>query len=404
MFVGDSNVANLKAEDILNGQNLIAIGADESSGPLIEETIEKYSSIADMAPVQTNELIQTQDRTVEPTAKNAGIMLTGADRKLYEILDRHIDGISNGTIRATGIEVDAEDLGLGFHWTASDLGVDEILVDGLFAEGVTDKLVEKEHVDLQKVADAVYLDNPESVYWIDKSGPGISSKINIKSAFENGEYVCFQKSLYIEFPVTDDSRDRDLNDPEVSWQAIDKAKKTRENALAIVARCSNLNDRDKLIAYQEEICKSVEYCTEVNSSDYGDEWQMTGVFDDNPETNVVCEGYSKAFQYLCNQTEWQGDVRCYSIPGEIIDGSSTPAPHMWNIVIIDGQKYIADITNSDEDSVGDDGSLFLTQPNNGNILSGYDFGKGANKVHYDYSENILSLFDCSILELCNVNT
>ena len=45
---------------------------------------------------------------------------------------------------------------------------------------------------------------------------------------------------------------------------------------------------------------------------------MIGVFDENPSTRVVGEGYSKAFQYLCDEA---GGIDCYTITGSMGGGT-----------------------------------------------------------------------------------
>lgn len=369
-------------------QVVVHINQDDDTS----DSVHQYSSVADL----TN-----RDDETEPDAKSSpGSRLQGPDKLMYDILCEHIKSVAVGDTRATSIEIPTEDLGLGFHWSASDLGVDAIVDDGLFANGVTERLMEKERVDLQLIADALYHDCPESIYWIDKSESGITSKVNISTAFENGEYVCYQKSIYISFSVTNDTRDRNASDPELSWSAINESKSAQATALEIVRHYADLPDVEKLMSYQKEICALVSYNMDVDASSYGNAWQMNWVFDGDPDTNVVCEGYSKAFQFLCNHTEWNGKVRCYTVSGEITDGYDlSKSPHMWNVLSIDGQNYIADVTNSDTNSIGQDGSLFLTQPTNGNVLAGYDFGRGKNIVHYDYNESTLSLFDLSVIEL-----
>ena len=81
---------------------------------------------------------------------------------------------------------------------------------------------------------------------------------------------------------------------------------------------------------------------------------------------MVCEGYSKAFQYLCDLS----DITCYTVTG-IMNGGTGEGPHMWNIVANNGKYYMADITNSDEGTVGEDGGLFLDTPISGSISRGY---------------------------------
>ena len=80
---------------------------------------------------------------------------------------------------------------------------------------------------------------------------------------------------------------------------------------------------------------------------YGNPWQLIWVFDNDDSTNVVCEGYSKAFQYLCDKGfAGSSTISCDTVTGTM-GGATGAGNHMWNLVTIDGDSYLADITNSD---------------------------------------------------------
>lgn len=70
---------------------------------------------------------------------------------------------------------------------------------------------------------------------------------------------------------------------------------------------------------------------------------IVGVFDNNSKTNVVCEGYAKAFQYLCN---YAGLNSIYAVGYSTTGGYS--GGHAWNLVKIDGKWYNVDLTWDDE--------------------------------------------------------
>lgn len=105
-------------------------------------------------------------------------------------------------------------------------------------------------------------------------------------------------------------------------------------------------DFAKLTSYKDEICALTDYNYGAASGSGmqamgSDPWQMIYVFDGDPNTTVVCEGYSKAFKYLCDLSSWNNAVECILVTG-VTDG-----PHMWNVVKIEGRNYLADITNCD---------------------------------------------------------
>ena len=105
-------------------------------------------------------------------------------------------------------------------------------------------------------------------------------------------------------------------------------------------------DFAKLTSYKDEICALTSYNDGAASGGSmqamgSDPWQMIYVFDGDSDTTVVCEGYSKAFKYLCDLSSWNNAVECILVTG------ATTGPHMWNVVKIEGRNYLADITNCD---------------------------------------------------------
>ena len=128
----------------------------------------------------------------------------------------------------------------------------------------------------------------------------------------------------------------------------------RDNALEIISKNASLDDYNKLKAYRDAICDLTEYNNPAAQGGvaYGNPWQMIWVFDGDDSTRVVCEGYSKAFQFLCDNSTFQNDVFTYCVTGKM-DGVN----HMWNVVHMDdGNNYLVDVTNCD--SLGRD-VLFL---------------------------------------------
>ena len=92
---------------------------------------------------------------------------------------------------------------------------------------------------------------------------------------------------------------------------------------------------------------------------YGDPWQMIHVFDNDPDTEVVCEGYSKAFQFLCDMTTFnRRKIESHLVTGLLGGSGATGAgAHMWNVVHMDDRNnYLVDVTNCDDGYDGDAGS------------------------------------------------
>ena len=80
---------------------------------------------------------------------------------------------------------------------------------------------------------------------------------------------------------------------------------------------------------------------------------IVGVFDNNSATDVVCEGYAKAFQYLCG---YAGLDSIYAIGYSTSGGYS--GGHAWNLIKIDGKWYNVDLTWNDENGSEYDGYIY----------------------------------------------
>ena len=164
------------------------------------------------------------------------------------------------------------------------------------------------------------------------------------------------------------------------------AKAAVANAQYIIDYYASASDYDKLAGYWEAICTLVSYDEAAAEGNYFDTdidpWQLISVFDEDESTNVVCEGYAKAFMYLCDMTAFSEDVACYTVTGTM-NGEN----HMWNVVEIGGKHYLADITNSDTGTVGEGGGLFLVGAQ-GSAAEGYSLGD----LSYVYDSNTLALW------------
>ena len=171
---------------------------------------------------------------------------------------------------------------------------------------------------------ALINDCPSELYWFDKTvgwnankyGESVTITMNVANAYKgSGEYT-------------------------VNTSKIKSVQKAITTAKSVANSCSGKTDYEKMVAFKTYICNAVEYndAALAKGTPYGDPWQLIYVFDGDSSTNVVCEGYSKAFQYLC---ELSG-IECHSVLG-----TGDLEAHMWNIVKLDGAYYHVDITWTD---------------------------------------------------------
>lgn len=273
--------------------------------------------------------------------RTARSFLTGDEARVYDALAGLIKEIAGGERTSSFITVGAE------NWYM--YGLPEPDATAAFGDLAGE-------FDAQVLLSALVADFPYELYWFDKE---IGVSVDMYTDTHTG-VICY---LLLGFEVAD-SYEAD-GSYTVNPDKVVLAKKAADNAAAVVAEFAELNDYNKLSAYKDRICELVTYDSKAAAGQYFsteiDPWQLVYVFDGDDATNVVCEGYSKAFQYLCDSSEFSdGATQCFTVAGDMFGGSGG-GRHMWNIVTMpDGRNYLADITNSDVGTIGEDGSLYLS--------------------------------------------
>ncbi len=315
-----------------------------------------------------------------------GDKLTGDNKAIYEKLKAGIAKIASGETASTEILVDKT-----YTWTAAELGLAAITKDN-----VRDAVAKKvgEIVDTRSILSYLLMDCPYELYWYDKTtGMFTPYGINYNSGSATVSNIRMQFAVAGEYAGTEKFT--------VNTSKTAASKKAAETAQSIVAKHAGKPDYEKLVAYRDEICKLVSYnhaAADDDKTAYGNPWQLIWVFDGNTGTNVVCEGYSKAFQYLCDLSTFTSDTACYTVNG-IMSGGTGAGRHMWNIVTIDGSNYIVDVTNCDEGESGSD-ILFLAGAS-GSVADGYAVPTGAINIGYTYSSDQLSLLGNKVLTIAS---
>lgn len=286
---------------------------------------------------------------------------------------------------------------LGITWVTSNTG-----------EALREEAKEKfaETVQMNQVISALLVDCPYDMYWYDKT-----TGVNWAYSIYNTGSTAYVSNLTVRFTPAAAYQRTDPADGTNSYY-IDPSKATAAstaatNARSIVAEYDSKSDYDKLDAYRAKICELVSYNHAAASSTYtdgyGDPWQLIYVFDNDTSTNVVCEGYSKAFQYLCDLSEFESEeITCYTVTGTMTSGSNGGG-HMWNIVHMDDEEnYLVDVTNCDGNTIGSPDKLFLVGAT-GTVLDGYSVSVGNTSIHYAYNDKMESLYDGTELVLSNTS-
>ena len=315
--------------------------------------------------------------------KSARLRLSGTNLAVYNVLKTEIAIVADGKRASTKFEITLADLSLKqTEWTNSELGIADSADNKERLRAVFRKI----GFDPDLLLNAIIADCPYDLYWYDKTA-GVST--NGPGFYVSGNTVHLATGMTFSFSVADGysagAYKVDTSHGARVQHAVSKAK-------SIVENHKSGSDFLRLIAYKEEICGLVNYDTYAahNNIPYGDSWQLISVFDEDPSTNVVCEGYAKAFQYLCDLTSFSGNVSCISVTGTMKGGTGAGG-HMWNIVTMeDGFSYLVDVTNCDYGAVGADDKLFLVGYSGIYGSNGYYFYN--NKLTYVYDDDALSVF------------
>lgn len=243
---------------------------------------------------------------------------------------------------------------------------------------------------------------PYELYWFDKTkGIGMSYGVSL-----SGEILTVKNlklSMYISQAYAKINAGGATYDPlTVDTEKTSAAKRAAENATQVVAANTAKSDHEKLKAYLDYIKDAVSYNNEAannNATPYGDPWQIIYVFDNNPFTNVVCEGYAKAFKHLCDLSSFsESDLFCSLVTGTMTVGTSA-GPHMWNIVTVGGRNYLVDVTNCDTGTVGAPDKLFLCGAAENVPSKKYTATAGSQSIVYEYDADTLSDYASSDLRL-----
>ena len=349
-------------------------------------------------------------------ASLAGSRLTGAEKTLYDALKTKICDVASGKSSNSHFVVTVNNTGFeDKYWTKEELGIEEFLLNA--PDGSSTKylsfdasisILDKLNLNIQAVILALLSDCPSELYWFDKTAGMLVMSQAIVNDDESA--ACYSGVLDVYFSVAQAYKSKKTPDVFiVDTGKIKTVKSAISNAKKVVENAKSKRDYDKLVYYRDYICSQVEYNlgAVTTPTAYGDPWQLIWVFDKNKETDVVCEGYSKAFKYLCDLSKFNNpNLTCL-----LVSGTLQGEGHMWNIMQFgDGKNYLVDVTNSDVGSKGFD-FLFLAGNSDGSVDAGYTHSFDVNTTdgvkHYDleyiYFKNMLKIYSKEQLTLYKYN-
>ena len=323
-------------------------------------------------------------------AKNSGYRLPDYDREIYAALREMSVHIAAGEQDSPVAVVTVTQ-----SWTAEDLGVSALYVNGSYnaaLDAARARLYDPKD-SFGTILRCLLADCPYEMYWFDKTSGG--SRYNRSTSFSLGDdtidavsEITVTLAVSADYARTEDDKRVDTSRSAAVHTAVQRAQE-------IAASCAGYAAYARLAAYRDAICELTSYNNKaaVNPSlAYGDPWQLIWVFDGDASTTVVCEGYSKAFQYLCDLSG-RDDCVCYTVTGDMARTGGSSGGHMWNIVTMDdGRNYLVDVTNCDAGTAGYPDLLFLKGAE-GDAQNGYSFPcGGGTRIYYWYDDEMFSVY------------
>lgn len=336
--------------------------------------------------------------------------ISGTNNQIvYNYLKAEIDEIAAGTRESTIITIPLSAFGLSTEegFTASELGVAAIVEGSSITNAAKNAMYDKIAFEFGKVMNYLFAVCPYELYWCDKTigyGCTYADDLRIEASYDSevGWKLYFKQADANAYKVTfrvsaDYMKEGSEDNTTADTAKTGAASNALKNAQKVLSDNDAKTDLKKLESYRDYIRSQVKYnytAANDDSTPYGNPWQMIWVFDGDPNTNVVCEGYSKAFQYLCDKSRFNNaTIDCDTVTG-IMTGRTNSGRHMWNLITIDGLHYLTDITNT---FTGNDGiwSLFLDGATSGDLTNGYMVAG----LSYEYDAKTKETYDDDALEI-----
>ncbi len=351
--------------------------------------------------------------------------LTEPTKSVYVEIVPEIKKVASGESHSTEIKIYPQLLRR--KYTAAELKVDYIsqdASDSAYQLFINEYESLTKSIDVNGLINGLLADMPYELYWYDKTENG-GADVGFGYSGEFGDYSQIPGYQYVEGGIPTSvtyyayytiklavakSYRANIENKYTTRDDLTLATDVPETVKTIVAEHAGETDAQKLRSYLNAVCSRVTYnstAAENTSTPYGDPWQLIYVFDKNPNTNVVCEGYAKAFKFLCDLSKWNDpDFDSYLVTGQM-NGGTGEGPHMWNIVHIrdannpNGGNFMVDPTNCDEGSAGYPDMLFMKAPTKLDKDGKYHFAANSQsrEIVYTYSNTTRTTFTADELSL-----
>ncbi len=313
--------------------------------------------------------------------------MTARQLSMYNYLRGEIAEVAAGTLTSTYFDISPSMLEFEVI-TAAELGMTRLTDSSGSLTSSARKAVEaRVESETVQMVQALRSSSPYDLYWW---GLDYRWYWNWEITSAKVTFTSFTLALNVAEAFRDG--DEFLADPSIGTAASEASATAR----AIVGLYSSYSDVEKLRAYKNAVCDLTDYNHDAWADgqalvSYGNPWQLLWVFDGDPDTKVVCEGYSKAFHYLCELSSFRGSVSVASVYGNVDFGNGSGGGHMWNVVSFgNGKNLLVDCTNCDMGSSGHSDALFLAGHVGGDLSGGYYIRAYGGQYLYVYNTNLLN--------------
>ena len=338
-----------------------------------------------------------------PLRRSAGETLTGKELLAYNYVKTLVAQVARGELENTAFSIPLSEFSTETGpWTAEDLGVSSIVIGNTLNTEARDEVRRRVSFDFAKVQSALLADCPFELYWYDKVN-GCTYRPFDSYSF-NSNQISVKGNATLTMYVSQDyavAEGRRYHANMFDLEKIARVNVAVANAKQIVDQSSG-NTFSRLLYYKDKICDLTSYNQAAVAQGYafGDPWQLVNVFDNDVSTSVVCEGYAKAFKYLCDLSQFKG-VECLLASGMMHGGTGAGA-HMWNVMKMnDGRNYLVDVTNCDAGTIGAPDLLFMVYGPSGNYTEGYTYQLRSGSITYVYDDETKALFSERELTMSN---
>lgn len=306
--------------------------------------------------------------------------------------------ITLGNRTSTRLEFDASRLLGQREWSADDLGYEPVQTvragktseDGIVASFAGQKSSVLNY-QMNSILAVIRYKTPSVVEWSNQYG---WSTVDLTWNKENrdGKWFVSIASATYNCPVLREYRG--ASEYDVDQGAMQRIRDSVDRAQAIAERHAGEAPLSRIRSYCDEIYG---ISTSASSRDYSSctyPWGFTSVFDGDPSTGAVCEGYSRALALLM-ELSGQHDAECHLMLGWS-DSVNGHIRHMWCVIrMTDGRNYLTDVANSQKGTV-----LYgkgIVSPAQGSVDEGYWVAGDKGGISYTYGDETLELYNADAL-------